>query len=97
VRAILAAATVEGCLRRHNYKFEREASRVPEFSVDLLKAVRATNESITIEYMQREPGSEQSVKILVVKIENTFSLYYLISHLISSQVKRILSHAKRQR
>lgn len=50
VRAILAAATVEGCLRQHNYKFEREASRVPEFSVDLLKAVRATIESITIEY-----------------------------------------------
>ncbi|KAH8745739.1 hypothetical protein F5882DRAFT_494373, partial [Hyaloscypha sp. PMI_1271] len=50
VRAILATATVEGCLRRHNYKFEREASRVPEFSVDLLKAVRATIESITIEY-----------------------------------------------
>ena len=50
VRAILAAATVEGCLRQHNYKFEREASRIPEFSVDLLKAVRATIESITIEY-----------------------------------------------
>jgi len=25
VRAILAAGTVEGCLRQHNYKFEREA------------------------------------------------------------------------
>ncbi|KAL5313338.1 hypothetical protein ACEPPN_019071 [Leptodophora sp. 'Broadleaf-Isolate-01'] len=50
VRAILAAATVEGCLRLHNYKFEREASSVPEFSVDLLKAVRATLESISIEY-----------------------------------------------
>ena len=42
VRAILAAATVEGCLRQHNSKFEREASRVREFPVDLLKAVRAT-------------------------------------------------------
>jgi hypothetical protein len=50
VRAILAAATVEGFLRQHNYKFQREASSVPEFSVDLLKAVRATIESITIEY-----------------------------------------------
>jgi len=50
VRAILAAATVEGCLRQHNYKFEREASEIPEFSVDLLRAVRETIESITIEY-----------------------------------------------
>jgi hypothetical protein len=49
VRAILAAATVEGYLREHNYKFEREASTVPEFCVDLLKAVRATIESVTIE------------------------------------------------
>jgi hypothetical protein len=97
VRAILAAATVEGRLRRHNYKFEREASRVPEFSVDLLKAVRATIESITIEYMQREPGSEQSVKIFVVKIENTLSSYHVIWHLISREVKRILNHAKGQR
>jgi hypothetical protein len=47
VRAILAAATVEGCLRQHNYKFEREASRVPEFTIDFLKAVRATIESIS--------------------------------------------------
>jgi hypothetical protein len=31
VRAILAAATVEGCLRQHNYKFEREDSNIPEF------------------------------------------------------------------
>jgi len=50
VRAILAAATVEGYLRQHHYKFEREASRVPEFSVDLLEAVRVTIESITIEF-----------------------------------------------
>jgi hypothetical protein len=75
----------------------REASRVPEFSVDLLKAVRATIESITIEYMQREPGSEQSVKIFVVKIENTLSSYHVIWHLISREVKRILNHAKGQR
>jgi hypothetical protein len=50
VRTILAAASVEECLRRHNYKFEKEASIVPEFSADLLKAVRATMESISIEY-----------------------------------------------
>ena len=42
VRMILAAATVEGFLRGHNYKFEKEASSVPNFSTDLLKAVRAT-------------------------------------------------------
>jgi hypothetical protein len=50
VRTILAAATVEGFIRRQNYKFEREASTVPEFSADLLKAVRATMESISVEY-----------------------------------------------
>jgi hypothetical protein len=50
VRTILTAATVEGCLRQHNYKFEKEAASVPEFSVDLLKAMRATIESITTEY-----------------------------------------------
>jgi hypothetical protein len=35
---------------QHNYKFEKEASSVPEFSVDLLKAMRATIESITTEH-----------------------------------------------
>jgi len=39
-RSTKNSGTVEGCLRQHNYKFEREASRVPEFFVDLLKAVR---------------------------------------------------------
>jgi hypothetical protein len=43
----------------------REASRVPEFSVDLLKAVRATIESIAIEYMQRKPGSERVSRFLL--------------------------------
>ena len=32
VRAILAAATVEGYIRQHHYRFEREASRVPQFA-----------------------------------------------------------------
>jgi hypothetical protein len=50
MRAILAAATVEGCLRQYHYKFEREASSVFEFSADLLKAVRAAIENTTIEY-----------------------------------------------
>lgn len=59
--------------------------------------MRATIESIIIEYMQREPGSKQSVKIFVVKTKNTLSSYHVIWHLISSQVKRILNHAKGQR
>lgn len=49
VRAILAAATVEGCLTQHNYKFEDKTSSIPEFSVDLLRAVRATIQDITTE------------------------------------------------
>ena len=50
VCTILAVASVKECLRRYNYKFEKEASIVPEFSADLLKAVRVTIESISIEY-----------------------------------------------
>ncbi|TVY26289.1 hypothetical protein LHYA1_G005796 [Lachnellula hyalina] len=46
VRAILAAATVEGYLGQRMYKFEKEASSVPEFAFDLLKALRTTTETI---------------------------------------------------
>jgi hypothetical protein len=42
VRGILAAAAVEGYLREDNCKFLKETLEVPDFSVDLLKAVRAT-------------------------------------------------------
>jgi hypothetical protein len=50
VRAMLAAAAVEGCLRLHYYPFESEASKIPGFAADLLNAVRATMESVAIEY-----------------------------------------------
>jgi len=45
VRAILAAAAVEGYLRQDNCKFLRETSEVVGFAVDLLKAVKATIKS----------------------------------------------------
>jgi len=50
VRAILAAAAVEGCLRLDDYPFKSEAANVPGFFADLLTAMRATLESIDLEY-----------------------------------------------
>ena len=50
MRAILAAAVVEGYLRQDNCKFLRETSKVLDFLVDLLKAVRATIKSIAYEF-----------------------------------------------
>jgi hypothetical protein len=46
VRGVLATASVEGYLRQDSCKFLREISEVPGFSVDLLRAVKATLESI---------------------------------------------------
>ena len=42
VRSMLASAAVEGYLRDDNHKFRKEAQDVPNFSADLLKAVRTT-------------------------------------------------------
>jgi hypothetical protein len=42
VRTILATAAVEGYLRHDNHKFREEAQNIPNFSVDLLKAVKTT-------------------------------------------------------
>jgi hypothetical protein len=49
VRAVIAAAAVEGYLRQENHKFQRLATEFPEFSADLLKAVRTTLNSIAYE------------------------------------------------
>ena len=51
--------------------------------------MRVTIERITVEYVQREVGFEQRVKIFVVKIEITLSSYYAIWHLIFISVFRI--------
>jgi hypothetical protein len=40
-------AAVEGYLRHDNHKFLRETQEVPNFSVDLLQAVKATLKTIT--------------------------------------------------
>ena len=50
VRSLLAAAAVEGYLRDDNHKFLKETQEVPSFSVDLIKAVKATLKSITTDY-----------------------------------------------
>lgn len=47
VRGTLAAAAVEGYLRHDNHKFLRETRGVPNFSVDLLQAVKATLKTVT--------------------------------------------------
>jgi hypothetical protein len=48
VRSLLAAAAVEGYLRDDNHKFLKETQEVPSFSVDLLKAVKATLNSFAV-------------------------------------------------
>lgn len=66
VRAILAMAAVEGCLRQHNYQFESDTSKVPEFATDLLKAIRATIESLVIDFNEilfEEPVSGERLKL----------------------------------
>ncbi len=64
VRAILAAAAAEGCLRLHNYRFDSEAANTPGFSADLLKAVRATLESINTESTFEDPISRVRLKLM---------------------------------
>lgn len=44
VRCLLATAAVEGYLRHNDHKFLKETQEVPNFSVNLLAAVKATCE-----------------------------------------------------
>ncbi|CZR58822.1 uncharacterized protein PAC_08714 [Phialocephala subalpina] len=53
VRRILAAAAVEGYLLYENHKFLKEMEEVHSFSVDLLKAVKATLETLSTSYSGR--------------------------------------------
>jgi len=46
VRGTLATAAVEGYLRDDNHKFWKETQEVPNFSVDLLEAVKATLKTV---------------------------------------------------
>jgi hypothetical protein len=67
VRGILADAAVEGYLREDNCKFLKETLEVPEFSVDLLKAVRATLGSLTYDEYKitfKDPISGNRLKLL---------------------------------
>jgi len=64
VRSILAAAAVKGYLRDDNYRFLKETQEVPNFSADLLKAVKATLKSLTISYTSitvKDPVSGENV------------------------------------
>lgn len=64
VRSMLAAAAVEGYLRDDNHKFLKETQEVPNFSADLLKAVKATLKGLTISYSSivvKDPVSGEKV------------------------------------
>jgi hypothetical protein len=62
VRSLLAAAAVEGYLRDDNHKFLKETQEVPNFSVDLLKAVKATLKTSTAGYIVvKDPVSGENV------------------------------------
>lgn len=50
VRSILAATAVKAYLLDDNYRFQKETQEVPNFSADLLKAVKATLKSLAITY-----------------------------------------------
>jgi hypothetical protein len=41
---------VEGYLRHDNYKFLKETQEVPSFSIDLLKSVKATLNTLSVGY-----------------------------------------------
>jgi hypothetical protein len=60
VRSLLAAAAVEGYLRDDNYRFLKETQEVPNFSADLLKAVKATLKSLPTSYI-KDPISGKKV------------------------------------
>jgi len=47
---ILAIIAIKRYLKEYNYKFKREDLKVPEFFINLFKAIRATFKSITIKY-----------------------------------------------
>ena len=47
VRGVLAMAAVEGYLQSDHHKFQIETQEVPNFSADLLKAVKATLKTLS--------------------------------------------------
>jgi hypothetical protein len=66
VRYILAAAAVEGYLRREgDYKFLKETQEVPNFAADLLKEVRATLKTLTQDKNFTDPISGETLRIIV--------------------------------
>lgn len=61
-------AAVEGYLRHDNYKFLRETQEVPSFSIDLLKSVKATLNTLRVDgydksITYKDPLSEEKVRL----------------------------------
>jgi hypothetical protein len=48
ISSALAMAAVEGYLRYNRYKFLRDTQEVPSFSIDLLKSVKATLNTLSV-------------------------------------------------
>jgi hypothetical protein len=68
VRSILATAAVERYLRHDNHKFREEAQNIPNFSVNLLKAVRTTLKKLT--YKDYEIRFEDPISGKTLPINN---------------------------
>ena len=69
VRDVLAAAAVEGYLQHDNCKFLEEILKVPGFSIDFLKSLKATLKSLSVEEMVKncitfkEPISGKAISL----------------------------------
>lgn len=74
VRSLLAAAAVKRYLRDDNHKFLKEIQEVPNFYFDLLKAVKATLESLTTDYnciIAKDPITGEGVYFMEIRIEGS--------------------------
>lgn len=69
VRCILAAAAVEGFLRRGNdFKFWKEIHEVPNFAADLLTAVRASVKASSYAPTFSDPISEENLVSICIRV-----------------------------
>jgi hypothetical protein len=81
VCGLLAAAAVEGYLRRDNYEFSKKAKELHNFSVDLLKAVKATFKTLTHNKFCNIFKDSSSGETLDLKFRYSFGITSQLSHL----------------
>jgi hypothetical protein len=66
VRAILAIATIERCLRHQDYHFVDDTTKTPKFARDLLQAIRVTTANLAIrdhEITFKDPISGERLRL----------------------------------